>query len=104
MASAGGRGVVVTIDGPAGSGKSTTARKVAERLGYAHLDSGAIYRTITLALIRRGIDPDNAEVYLGMAQTHAAAGNQEQAKATAERGMLYCSGSSQCDALRAYTR
>ena len=60
----------------------------------------------SLAYLQRAqrIDPDNAEVYLGMAQTHAAAGNREQAKATAERGMLYCSGSSQCDALRAYTR
>ena len=60
----------------------------------------------SLALLQRAqrIDPDNADIYLGMAQTHAAAGNQAQAKATAERGMLYCNGSRQCDALRAYTR
>jgi cytidylate kinase len=43
---------VVAIDGPAGSGKSTTARAVADRLGFAHLDSGALYRAMTLA----GID------------------------------------------------
>ena len=50
------------------------------------------------------IDPDNAEIYLGLAQTHAAAGNMTQAQATAERGLLYCSSSRQCDALRSYTR
>jgi len=42
---------VVTLDGPAGSGKSTTARAVAERLGFLHLDSGALYRAVTLALL-----------------------------------------------------
>lgn len=50
------------------------------------------------------IDPDDAEIYLGLAQTHAAAGNPEQARATAERGLLYCNGDRQCDALRAFTR
>lgn len=45
-----GRGVV-TIDGPAGSGKSTTARAVAQRLGFRHLDSGALYRAIAHALL-----------------------------------------------------
>jgi cytidylate kinase len=51
-------GIVVTIDGPAGSGKSTTARGVAERLGYRHLDSGAIYRALTFALLERDIPPE----------------------------------------------
>ena len=46
---------VITIDGPAGSGKSTTARAVAERLGLRHLDSGALYRAATLALLESGI-------------------------------------------------
>ena len=50
---------VITLDGPAGSGKSTTARAVAERLGYLHLDSGAIYRAITLSLLESGI-PEKA--------------------------------------------
>jgi 3-phosphoshikimate 1-carboxyvinyltransferase len=45
---------VVTLDGPAGSGKSTTARAVAERLGFLHLDSGALYRGVTLALLESG--------------------------------------------------
>lgn len=48
--------VTITIDGPAGSGKSTTARKVASRLGYLYLDSGALYRAVTLAALRRQCD------------------------------------------------
>lgn len=48
------------------------------------------------------IDPDNAEIYLALAQTHYDAGNGAQAGAIAERGLLYCSGSRQCDALRAF--
>lgn len=46
---------VVTIDGPAGSGKSTTARAVAAELGLVHLDSGALYRAIALALLEAGV-------------------------------------------------
>gem|GEM_PF-4145535 len=42
--------VIVAIDGPAGSGKSTTARLVAERLGYHYLDTGAMYRAVACAL------------------------------------------------------
>jgi len=52
------RGPVVTLDGPAGSGKSTTARAVARRLGFKHLDSGALYRGLTLALIESGRGED----------------------------------------------
>ena len=48
-------GPVVTLDGPAGSGKSSTAKAVARVLGYRHLDSGALYRALTLALLQAGI-------------------------------------------------
>lgn len=48
-------GPVVTLDGPAGSGKSTTAREVADRLGFRHLDSGALYRALTLALLESDV-------------------------------------------------
>ena len=49
--------MIITIDGPAGSGKSTTARAVAKRLGLHYLDSGAFYRALTLAALRAGLDP-----------------------------------------------
>jgi cytidylate kinase len=45
-------GAVIAIDGPSASGKSSTARAVAERLGFAHLDSGALYRGVTLVALR----------------------------------------------------
>lgn len=48
-------GPIVTLDGPAGSGKSTTARAVAHRLGFRHLDSGALYRALTLALLKSDV-------------------------------------------------
>lgn len=44
--------IIITIDGPAGAGKSTTARRVAEQLGYTYIDTGAMYRAVTLAAIR----------------------------------------------------
>ncbi|MFA6636667.1 MAG: (d)CMP kinase [Candidatus Omnitrophota bacterium] len=46
----------VAIDGPAGSGKSTIARLVAGKLGYRHIDTGAMYRALTLKVMREGID------------------------------------------------
>jgi len=49
--------LVIAIDGPAASGKSTTARLAAKRLGYLHIDTGAMYRAITLKVLRLGIDP-----------------------------------------------
>jgi CMP/dCMP kinase len=48
---------VIAIDGPAGSGKSTVARRLAQRLGLDYLDTGAMYRAVTFAALRRGIDP-----------------------------------------------
>jgi cytidylate kinase len=49
--------VIVAIDGPAGAGKSTVGRAVAARLGLEYLDTGAMYRAVTFAALRRGIDP-----------------------------------------------
>lgn len=51
--------MIIAIDGPAASGKSTTARMVAERLGFTYIDSGAMYRAITLKAIREGVDVED---------------------------------------------
>jgi cytidylate kinase len=53
--------MVIAIDGPAGAGKSTVARGVAEALGFTYLDSGAMYRAVALAALRNGVDPDDGE-------------------------------------------
>lgn len=57
------RPMIIVLDGPAGAGKSTVAREVARRMGLPFLDTGAIYRAITWALLRRGVPPeDSAEL------------------------------------------
>jgi CMP/dCMP kinase len=54
-----GRPLVIAIDGPSGSGKSSTARGVADRLGLAFLDTGAMYRAITWLALQEGVDLDD---------------------------------------------
>jgi len=61
--------LVVTIDGPAASGKSTIARLLAEKLGASFLDTGAMYRAVTLAAIRAGVDMSDEEKLLGVLET-----------------------------------
>ena len=51
--------IVIAIDGPSGSGKSSTSRGVADRLGLAYLDTGSMYRAMTLAMLRAGVDLDD---------------------------------------------
>lgn len=53
--------MIVTIDGPAAAGKSTAARALAERLGFDFLDTGAMYRAVTLAALRRGVSLDDEQ-------------------------------------------
>jgi len=53
--------LIIAIDGPVGSGKSTVARRVAAMLGYTHLDSGAMYRAVGLKAIRQGVPLDSPE-------------------------------------------
>jgi len=53
--------IAIAIDGPAGAGKSTIARKVAETLGYIYVDTGALYRAIGFCLVSENIDTDNIE-------------------------------------------
>jgi cytidylate kinase len=54
-------GLVIAIDGPSGAGKSTTARLLAERLGYIYIDTGAMYRSIGWKAKREGIDPEDEQ-------------------------------------------
>lgn len=51
------RQIAIAIDGPASSGKGTVARRVAERLGYAYADTGAMYRSVALRVLRAGVSP-----------------------------------------------
>lgn len=60
---------IVTIDGPAGSGKSTAARLLARRLGYCYLDTGAMYRAATLKALRRGVDFADEESLAALVRT-----------------------------------
>jgi cytidylate kinase len=53
--------MIVTIDGPAGAGKSSAARALAQRLGFEFLDTGAMYRAVTLAALRAGLDLHDPE-------------------------------------------
>jgi cytidylate kinase len=57
---------IIAIDGPGGSGKSTVARHLAERLGLDYLDTGAMYRAVAFAALRRGIDPSDADPVAGI--------------------------------------
>lgn len=55
--------IIIAIDGPAASGKSTTAKLVADRLGYLHIDTGAMYRAMALKVLRSNISPaDSASI------------------------------------------
>jgi cytidylate kinase len=53
--------MIVTVDGPAGAGKSSAAKTLAQRLGFEYLDTGAMYRAVTLAALRKGIDLQDQE-------------------------------------------
>ena len=58
----------IAIDGPAGAGKSTLARRVAGELGFLYVDTGAIYRTVALKVLRAGADPDDPDQVIPLLQ------------------------------------
>lgn len=61
--------LIVAIDGPAGAGKSTVARIVAEKLRYIYIDTGAMYRAVTWEVMRRNVDIRNAEAVAAVAHS-----------------------------------
>lgn len=81
--------MIITIDGPAGAGKSCAARSLAQRLGFRFLDTGAMYRAVTLAAIRRGINLEDQialekvarEVDLEFEQDHVLLDGEDVTKA-----------------------
>jgi cytidylate kinase len=62
--------IIITIDGPAGSGKSTVSQQLAKRLGLQCLDTGAMYRSLTLLAIRESIDPQDGRALVGALNAH----------------------------------
>jgi cytidylate kinase len=71
----------ITLDGPSGTGKSSVARAVAARLGAAYLDTGAMYRAATVAVLDAGVDPDDAEaVARAVAAAHIEVGTTADAE------------------------
>ncbi|MGZ4461501.1 MAG: (d)CMP kinase [Gaiellaceae bacterium] len=70
--------MVVAIDGPAGAGKSTVARMLAARLGFCHLDTGAMYRAATWLAQQRGIQVDDGEALGLLARSHPVSFDSRQ--------------------------
>src|SRR5215204_2920502 len=65
------RGLVIAIDGPSGAGKGTIARAVAARLGYRHVDTGAMYRAVAWKALRDGVDVDDEEALAKLSRAAA---------------------------------
>lgn len=70
---AAGRPVIVAIDGPAGAGKSTVARRLADRLGFAYLDTGAMYRALTWLALDEGVDLGDEPALVALAEVSPVA-------------------------------
>jgi cytidylate kinase len=69
--------MIVAIDGPAGAGKSTVARALAERLGFRYLDTGAMYRALTWLAMQRGLDLGGAEPLAALAREEPVTFDEE---------------------------
>ncbi len=86
------RAPVVAVDGPAGSGKSSVCRGVAERLGLMYLDTGAMYRAMTWAVLDAGLDPDDPEAVAAAAPGIAVISGTDPAAPTIWVGDVDVSG------------
>lgn len=89
------RRLIIAIDGPAGSGKSTTARLLAKRLGYTYLDTGAFYRALTLKVLESGVSPEDGANVLQLAET-----SQIELQPHAEKNRVLLDGRDVTQAIR----
>ena len=87
--------MIVAIDGPAATGKSTSAKKVARELGFIHLDTGAMYRCVTLAVLRNQITLDN-----GSALSQLLDGPDIRLKKLDDELVVYLNGEDVSDEIR----
>lgn len=75
-------GVVIAIDGPAGTGKSSVSRDLAQSLGARYVDTGAMYRIVTLAMLRAGVDLRDSEAIAAAAEVPLSVGFDPQVEQT----------------------
>ncbi len=89
------RGIVVAIDGPSGSGKSTVARLAARRLGFGYLETGAMYRAVTLLALRKNLDMNESRRLTGLARSL-----KFEFRDTGERMMILVNGEDVTEQIR----
>jgi CMP/dCMP kinase len=91
---------VLTIDGPAGAGKSTVARALADRLGFVYLDTGAIYRTVALAAARASVDWNDADAVAAVAHDLVEHGKLRFERASGGSQRVFLDGADVSEAIR----
>jgi cytidylate kinase len=77
--------VVIAIDGPAGAGKSTVARRLADRLGFRYLDTGAMYRALTWLALERELPLDDGEALGALARSHPVEFDGQEVRIAGQR-------------------
>ncbi len=70
---------VIAIDGPSGAGKSTIARGIGKRMNFLHVDSGSLYRIMTLMAMNAGVDCEDADAVVAFSQNVARDGKRQRA-------------------------